>query len=181
MATDLAELQAKLWGVADELADHNVDLDDLEHSQGLEFVALQASAAETLLVNDDTRRKYTRLATDTRNAFKSLLPDPHAQARTRRVAVVRSLAKKLASATDPPDINNVMDSVSELLDRSVEAELAIFDLLTKPEPEQDRHNRRARRVPGRRSGLVTSDLGPTGQGTDTLRAAEQLDPRRSPR
>ncbi|MDW3219099.1 MAG: HsdR family type I site-specific deoxyribonuclease [Acidimicrobiales bacterium] len=118
----IAELETALSNVADFLDDHDVDLDDLEHSQGLEFVALQSSAAEALLIDDDTRRRYTRLATETRNAFKALLPDPHAQARTRRVAVIRSLAKKLASATDPPDISDVMDSVSELLDRSVGAE-----------------------------------------------------------
>ena len=107
---------------AEFLAEHDVDLDDLEESSGLEFVALQASAAEALLIDEETRRRYVRLATGVRNAFKALLPDPEAQARTRRVAVIRSLAKKLAAASDPPDISNVMDSVSDLLDRSVGAE-----------------------------------------------------------
>ena len=120
---DLAtELEGVLVETAEFLAEHDVDLDDLEGSSGLEFVALQASAAEALLIDEETRRRYVRLATGVRNAFKALLPDPEAQARTRRVAVIRSLAKKLAAASDPPDISNVMDSVSELLDRSVGAE-----------------------------------------------------------
>jgi type I restriction enzyme R subunit len=118
----IEELELALTNVSDFLHGHDVDLDDLEDSKGFEFVALQASAAEALLVDDHTRRKYTRLATETRNAFKALLPDLHARNRTRRVAAVRSLAKKLASATDPPDISDVMDSVSDLLDRSVGAE-----------------------------------------------------------
>ena len=103
-------------------AGHDIDLDDLEHSEGLEFVAFQASASEALLIDEDTRRRYVRLASSVRNAFKALLPDPEARTNTRRVAVIRSLAKKLQSANDPPDIADVMDSVSELLDRSVGAE-----------------------------------------------------------
>src|SRR5262249_24557422 len=51
-----------------------------------------------------------------------LLPDPEAQKVTHRVAVIRTIAAKLQSSTDVPDISAVMDSVSELLDRSVGAE-----------------------------------------------------------
>ena len=62
------------------------------------------------------------LARRVRTVFKALLPDPAAQAMTHRVAVIRSLAAKLESASEVPDISGVMDSVSQLLDRSVGAE-----------------------------------------------------------
>jgi type I restriction enzyme R subunit len=62
------------------------------------------------------------LARRARTVFKALLPDPSAQAITHRVAVIRSLAAKLESASEVPDISGVMDSVSQLLDRSVSAE-----------------------------------------------------------
>ena len=54
--------------------------------------------------------------------FKALLPDPAAQVMTHRVAVIRSIAAKLESLSETPDIGDVMDAVSELLDRSVGAE-----------------------------------------------------------
>ena len=89
---------------------------------GFEFIALQKSAVEALLIDEATRRRYVSLARQVRTTFKALLPDPAAQAVTHRVAVIRSLAAKLESSSEAPDISDVMDSVSELLDRSVGAE-----------------------------------------------------------
>ncbi|MES9520638.1 HsdR family type I site-specific deoxyribonuclease [Streptomyces capoamus] len=117
-----AELVEALEQVADFLDANDIDLADLEVAKGFEFVALQKSAVEALLIDDATRRQYVSLAHQVRTIFKSLLPDPAAQAVTHRVAVIRSLATKLESASEAPDISDVMDSVGELLDRSVGAE-----------------------------------------------------------
>lgn len=83
---------------------------------------MQAAAVEALLVDDVTRRSYIGLAREVRSIFKALMPDPAAQRMTHRVAVIRSLATKLASRSEAPDISAVMDSVNQLLDRSVGAE-----------------------------------------------------------
>ena len=117
-----AELAAALVEVAEFLEHHDVDLADLEGASGFEFVALQQAAVEALLIDDATRRRFVTLAGRVRSLFKSLMPDPVAQAQTQRVAVIRSIANKLASTTEAPDISDVMDAVSELLDRSVGAE-----------------------------------------------------------
>ena len=119
LAVDLA---AALDEIVDFLEANDVDLADLETAKGFEFIALQKSAVEALLVDDTTRRRYVSLARRVRTVFKALLPDPAAQAVTHRVAVIRSLAAKLESASEIPDISGVMDSVSQLLDRSVSAE-----------------------------------------------------------
>lgn len=119
LSVDLAEA---LDEIAEFLEANDVDLADLEVAKGFEFVALQKSAVEALLVDDATRRKYVSLARRVRTVFKALLPDPAAQAVTHRVAVIRSLAAKLESASEVPDISAVMDSVNQLLDRSVGAE-----------------------------------------------------------
>lgn len=115
-------LSDALAAVAEFLDAHDIDLADLEAAKGFEFVALQNSAVEALLIDDATRRKYISLAHQVRKVFKALLPDPAAQNVTHRVAVIRALATKLESASEAPDISDVMDSVSELLDRSVGAE-----------------------------------------------------------
>ncbi|MDP8932238.1 MAG: HsdR family type I site-specific deoxyribonuclease, partial [Actinomycetota bacterium] len=116
------EFLTALTEVTEFLDTNDIDLDDLVRAQGFEFVALQNSAVEALLVDDATRRHYLTLARRVRDHFKSLLPDPHAQASTRTVAVVRSLASRIESLTETPDISEVMGDVEELLDRSVGAE-----------------------------------------------------------
>lgn len=119
LAVDFTEA---LEAVAEFLEANDIDLADLEAAKGFEFIALQKSAVEALLVDDTTRRRYVSLAGLARAGFKALLPDPAAQVMTHRVAVIRSLAAKLESASEVPDISGVMDSVGRLLDRSVGAE-----------------------------------------------------------
>ncbi len=117
-----AELAAALGEAATLLAANDVDLDDLCQASGFEFIALQTAATEALLVDDATRRGYVAVARRVRDAFKTLLPDETARRETHRVAVIGSLAAKLMSATEAPDISGVMDAVAQLLDRSVGVE-----------------------------------------------------------
>ncbi|MCY4134701.1 MAG: type I restriction endonuclease subunit R [bacterium] len=120
--TDLiAELQAALGEVDDFCDNHDIGLAELEVAQGFEFIALQQAAVEALLVDEQTRRTYVALARRARKTFKALLPDPEAMAVAHKVAVIRTIASKIESSTEAPDISGVMESVSELLDRSVAA------------------------------------------------------------
>ena len=117
----IAELDAALAEVTEFCDANDIDLADMEAAQGFEFVALQKAAVEALLIDEQTRRRYVSLARQVRKTFKALLPDPEAMAVTHRVAVIRSIASKIESSTEAPNISRVMDSVSELLDRSVGA------------------------------------------------------------
>jgi type I restriction enzyme R subunit len=117
----IVELEAALAETVDFCDANDIDLHDLDLAQGFEFIALQQAAVEALLVDEQTRRSYIALARRVRKAFKSLLPDPEAMAVTHRVAVIRSIASKIESSSEAPDISEVMDSVSDLLDRSVGA------------------------------------------------------------
>ncbi|MCY3890118.1 MAG: DUF3387 domain-containing protein [bacterium] len=120
--TDLiAELQAALDEVDDFCDNHDIGLAELEVAQGFEFIALQQAAVEALLVDEQTRRTYVALARRARKTFKALLPDPEAMAVAHKEAVIRTIASKIESSTEAPDISGVMESVSELLDRSVAA------------------------------------------------------------
>ncbi|MXV87480.1 MAG: HsdR family type I site-specific deoxyribonuclease [Acidimicrobiales bacterium] len=117
----IAELEAALSDTVDFCDAHDVDLHDLDSAQGFEFIALQKAAVEALLVDEQTRRQYVALARRVRSTFKALLPDPEAIEVTHRVAVIRSIASKIESMSEAPDISGVMSSVSDLLDRSVGA------------------------------------------------------------
>ena len=117
----IAELEAAFAEIAEFCDANDIDLHDLESAQGFEFIALQKAAVEALLVDEETRRRYLALARQVRKTFKSLLPDPEAMAVTHRVAVIRTIASKIESSSEAPDVSEVMDSVSDLLDRSVGA------------------------------------------------------------
>jgi len=117
----IAELDGALAEVSEFCEANDVDLADMDAAQGFEFVALQKTAVEALLIDEQTRRRYVSLARQARQTFKALLPDPEAMAATHRVAVIRSIASKIESSAEAPDISRVTDSVSDLLDRSVGA------------------------------------------------------------
>ncbi|MXW42543.1 MAG: type I restriction endonuclease subunit R [Acidimicrobiia bacterium] len=118
--TDLiAELQTALEEIANFCDNHDVDLTKLEAAAGFEFIALQQAAVEALLVDNQTSRTYVALARRARKTFKALLPDPEAMAAAHQIAIIRTIAAKIESSTEAPDISGVMDSVSELLNRSV--------------------------------------------------------------
>ena len=117
----IVELDAALTEVTEFCDANDIDLADMEAAQGFEFVALQKAAVEALRIDEQTRRRYVSLARRVRKTFKALLPDPEALAVTHRVAVIRSIASKIESSSEAPDISRVVDSVSDLLDRSVGA------------------------------------------------------------
>ena len=101
----IAELDAALAEVTEFCDANDIDLADMEAAQGFEFVALQKAAVEALLIDEQTRRRYVSLARQVRKTFKALLPDPEAMAVTHRVAVIRSIASKIESSTEAPDIS----------------------------------------------------------------------------
>ena len=117
----IVELDAALTEVTEFCDANDVDLGDMEAARGFEFVALQKAAEEALRIDEQTRRRYVSLARQVRKTFKALLPDPEALAVTHRVAVIRSIASRIESSSEAPDISRVVDSVSDLLDRSVGA------------------------------------------------------------
>ena len=115
----IAELDAALTEITDFCARNGIDLNGMQTARGFKFVALQKTAVEALLINEQTRRRYVSLARRVRDKFKALLPDTEAMAVTHRVAVIRAISSRIESSAESPDISGVMDSVSDLLDRSV--------------------------------------------------------------
>ena len=117
------ELRAQLVDTLREtdeyLSRNDVDLSALESATGLQFIALQAAAAESLLVDEETRKGFVSLANRARKIYKALMPDQAALDSTHRVSVIRTISNKIAAASEVPDISDVMDGVSALLDRSV--------------------------------------------------------------
>lgn len=114
-----AQLAETLRETEEYLSRNDVELADLESATGLQFIALQAAAAESLLIDEETRKGFVTLANRARKTYKALMPDQAALDATHRVSVIRTIANKIAAASEVPDISDVMDGVSALLDRSV--------------------------------------------------------------
>jgi len=106
-------------GVIGARSANDIELTDLEAATGFEFVNLLDSTVEALLIDEATRKGWVQLVNRVRKAYKSLMPDPAAIRATKRVSIIRNVANKMASLAEQADISDVMDGVSELLDRPV--------------------------------------------------------------
>ena len=115
----VAELTAVLGEAEEYLSRQDFELSDLEAARGFEFVNLLDSTVEALLIDETTRKGWVSLANRVRKAYKSLMPDPAAIRATKRVSIIRNIANKISSYSERPDISQVMDGVSDLLDQSV--------------------------------------------------------------
>ena len=76
------------------------------------------------LADEDQRTAFLAWARQVRKLFKALLPDPAAAAQQATVAAIRVLAERLLALARSPgaDLDEIVEAVDELLDRSVGAE-----------------------------------------------------------
>jgi type I restriction enzyme R subunit len=116
-------LGAAVEAVADLCERYDVDLDELWHASGFEFIGLRDAATEALIADPDVRAEFMAAATLARKLFKAVLPDPAAAQWQSKVAVIRALAEHITSLGRVVyDVTEVADAVDALLDRSVGAE-----------------------------------------------------------
>ena len=102
--------------------EHNVDPDKIQRAEGFERVKLLGDAAEALLVNEESKRKYLSLAHKVNNLFRAILPDPSANAFGPMRALFSTIAEKINSLTPEPDITGIVEDIEALLDQSIEAQ-----------------------------------------------------------
>ena len=114
-----------------------VNLTQLGEAEGFDRFRQADDAVEALLVNDETKQKYLSLAANVARLFKAVLPDVRANAFVGQVYLVGVLADKLRTATDPPDIAQVMDAVEGVLDESVAADAYVIRAASKTQTLQD--------------------------------------------
>jgi type I restriction enzyme R subunit len=103
-------------------SDHGIELAKIQAAGGFEKLRLLDDAVESIIVSDESKRRYLSLAADVLRLFKAILPDPAANEFVSIRAVIAVIAEKIRSLTPDPDISGVMEAVEDLLDRSVAAE-----------------------------------------------------------
>ena len=102
---------------------HGIDLAALWKASGFEFIHQRDQATEILIANPEIRSQFMTAARLACKLFKAVLPDPAAAKHQADVAVVRELADHITSLGRVEyDLDEVVDAVDALLDRSVGAE-----------------------------------------------------------
>lgn len=98
-----------------------VDVEPIRASEGFECVRLLDEAVEKLVVDEETKQRFTTLAAEVNKLLKTVKPDPIVAEINPVCAVIEELHKKIRALNPDVDITEVIADVGILLDRSIEA------------------------------------------------------------
>jgi len=118
----VAQMKEAIAATTSFCAECGVDLSNLQAAPGFERVKLLDDAVESILVNDDSKKKYLALAGNVAKIYKAILPDPTANEFGPIKALIAVIAAKIRALNEEADISEVMAGVDKLLDRSVATE-----------------------------------------------------------
>jgi type I restriction enzyme R subunit len=118
----VARLAEKIAETENFLNKRDIQLTPLLVAEVLDFIALRDEAVEAILVSDDSKKQYLRLANQVRRLYKAILPDPAANSFGPSRAVIVNIAEAIKSLDPVPDISEVTEQVEGLLDQSIATE-----------------------------------------------------------
>lgn len=98
-----------------------IDPDKIISAEKLLKIKLIKDATDSILTNDESKKKYLLLAGNVYKLFKAILPDPDANRHYPKYALFNVIADKIRSEIGEVDITEVMGKVEKLLDESIEA------------------------------------------------------------
>jgi len=104
-----------------------INLDSIQSAEGFELIQALDEAVELVLVDEDTKGKYTALSSDVNRLFKAILPDKRVNEFIGRRSVIREIERKVKSKSAPVDISEFMNDVETLLDQSIATEGYLID------------------------------------------------------
>ena len=105
---------------------HNVSLSGIEDAEGFGRVKLIDDAVDSILINDDSKKKYLLLAGSVAKIYKAILPDKAANGFRACQKLITTIAEKIRSLTPKADISGIMEDVEVLLDQSIATEGYVF-------------------------------------------------------
>jgi type I restriction enzyme, R subunit len=116
------ELEAAIADARAFLLERRIDTGAFALAEGFDKVALKDDAVDKLLETDEIRKQFMAHAANVNRLFKAVLPDEAANEHAPFAALMRYLDSSVKSLLPEADITEVMESVEELLDRSVATE-----------------------------------------------------------
>jgi type I restriction enzyme R subunit len=99
--------------------ERNIDLELILKAESFHKIKSFDDAVDAILVEEDSKRKYISLANNVRKLFKAILPDPVAGNYKEISDLINIIAEKIRSISPDVDIEEVIEKVEDLLDRSI--------------------------------------------------------------
>ncbi len=121
MLTDLAETIKQ----ADEFCCNlKIDLDKIVSAtpNSFEKIGLMDDAVESILRDEETKKRFLQLGSLAWRLFKSILPDKCSFQFESICQLLHSLVEKIKSLTPTVNIDHVMNAIEKVLDMSIDAE-----------------------------------------------------------
>ena len=115
------ELEESIAELMKFLSSHNIDLDSIRACKDvLQRLGMFGQARNTLVKDEETKKDYIKLANHVKKVYKSYLPDPVDRRTAERAYLARKLVKAIKSLDPVVNIDEVLEKVEDLLDRSIE-------------------------------------------------------------
>jgi len=122
---DKSALVAELGKAIEETqkfcADLHIDAKALASAEGFDFIKLRDDAADTIVSDEESKKRFLSLADNVNRLFRAMLPDKAANEFGPARALFSVIADKIRSDAPEVDVADVVESVDRLLDDSIAA------------------------------------------------------------
>lgn len=118
----IEQLRKDIQEVTELFEEWGVSLSKIITATGFERINLMDDAIEHILENDERQAQFREKNAIIQKTYKAILPDTCASEFQPIVKLLQVLAEKLGSISPTVDISDVLQKVSELLDKSVKVE-----------------------------------------------------------
>jgi type I restriction enzyme R subunit len=99
-----------------------IDVEEILKARNLQKVKLLDDSVDAILVNDESKQKFLTLVGNINRLFKAIKPDPAINNLLPLCTLYLIISLKIRSLTPAADISQVMESIEQLLDRSISTE-----------------------------------------------------------
>jgi type I restriction enzyme R subunit len=118
----LNELKKQLKATYDFLEEIEIDIPKLLEVHNQDKLLLIESYANKIVSDQQKKKKYLNLSSDTYNSYKSLLPDPEAENYYSEVMAIKVIASRVREVSlESIDVSQVKKDLEALLDKSIQA------------------------------------------------------------
>ena len=117
----LNDLKDTLHTVKEFLHVEQIELEPLLEAPSDQKLMLLEKHADTIIGQQEKKKKFLNLASDLQSAYRSVLPDPDAEDYFKEVTAVRVLASRIRDVGSRSiDVSQVKKDLEDLLDKSIQ-------------------------------------------------------------
>lgn len=123
----IEELRQAIKETEEFCIQHRIEPLRIQSAAPLEKVKLLDEAVESILIDEESKRRYMALALMVNKLYKAILPDERADKFNSLRTLFLILFEKIQALNPEVDISDVMSDIERLLDRSIAAEGYVID------------------------------------------------------